>query len=130
MAECFFSLEHIFIIKKVHIKWDVVISSFFIVDIINERDHTFMTSKQKEKGINFALHPPPPPPPPPPPSPFFCLSEWVQIGRAPPTPGRRNLGYQPPLSTTTNPILFGTLAKCCLKPNFLQNQTPVCPEHL
>ena len=47
MAECFFSLKHIFIIKKVHIKWDVVISSFFIVDIINERDHTFMTSKKK-----------------------------------------------------------------------------------
>ena len=61
MAECFFSLEHIFIIKKVHIKWDVVISSFFIVDIINERDHTFMTSKKKEKGINFALPPPPVP---------------------------------------------------------------------
>ena len=80
MAECFFSLEHIFIIKKVHIKWDVVISSFFIVDIINERDHTFMTSKQKEKGINFAQHPPPPPPRPP----FSVCPNGFKLGETPP----------------------------------------------
>ena len=31
--------------------------------------------------------------------PFFCMSEWVQIGRdplPPCAPGRRNLGYQQP----------------------------------
>ena len=40
------------------------------------RDHTFMTSMKNVQ--------------------FFCLSEWVQIGRdpPPPAPGRRNLGYQ------------------------------------
>ena len=51
-----------------------------------------------EKNIQFLHHPPPP---------FFCLSKRVRIGRDPPTPGRQNLGYQPP----PTPIPFGILAK-------------------
>ena len=39
---------------------------------------------------------------------LFCLSEWVQIARDPPTLGRQHLGYQPPSPT---PILFAILAK-------------------
>ena len=55
-------------------------------------DHTFMTSN---KNVQFLQ----------PPFPFCCLSEWVRIGQDPPTPGRRNLGYQP------TPIPFGIHAK-------------------
>ena len=52
-----------------------------------------MTSK---KNVQF-LHPSPLP------APFFSLSEWVRIGRDPPTPEHRNLA-------TSHPISFGILA--------------------
>ena len=63
--------------------------------------------------------------------PFFCLSEWVRIEQDSPTPGRQNLGYQPPPHPTPcTPIPFGILAKSwnakkktkmLSKPSFLQN---------
>ena len=54
---------------------------------------------------NFCTSPPPPP---------FFLFLYVRMGpnwvRPPLTPGRRNLGYQPPPPTTSHaPIPFGIL---------------------
>ena len=65
----------------------------------------------------------------------FCLS--VQLGpNCPPlTPGRRNVGYQPPPPPSPSVFLqkLGMLRrkpKCSLKPSFPQNQTLVCLKHL
>ena len=63
---------------------------------------------------------------------FLFVCEWVRIGRDPPlAPGCPNLGYQPP---SPSPLVFlqkivmlKIKPKFCLKPTFLQNQTPACP---
>ena len=39
--------------------------------------------------------------------PFSACPNGSDLGKTPPTPGRRNLGYQPP----PTPIPFGILAK-------------------
>ena len=50
-------------------------------------------------------------------------------------PGRGNLSYQPP-PLHPHPLFLQKIGmlkrkpKCCPKPSFLQNQTPVCLEHL
>ena len=38
-------------------------------------------------------------------SPLY-LSEWVRTGTPTPAPGRRNLGYQPPLSPHPSTLVF------------------------
>ena len=70
--------------------------------------------------------------------PLTTLFLSVQIGqnraRPPSTPGSGNLGYQPPSSTPIPSMqkigILKRKPKCCPKPSFLQNQTPVCLEHL
>ena len=69
------------------------------------------------------------------PSPFFLSVRMTPNWAGPPTSGRRNLSYQPP--PPLSPLVFlqkiGMLQRkteCSLEPSFLQNQTPVCQEHL
>ena len=89
--------------------------------VILFRDHTFMISK---KNVQF-LHPSPP----------FLSVPMGPNWAGPPTSACQNLGYQP----LPTPIPFGIFPKnwnakiklrCCLQLSFLQNQTPVCLEHL
>ena len=68
---------------------------------------------------------------------LFPFSVCVRIGpnwaRDPPPPasGRPNLGYQPlspsPLVFLQKIVMLKIKPKFCLKPTFLQNQTPACP---
>ena len=66
---------------------------------------------------------------------FLFVCELVRIGQEtplpPPAPGRPNLGYQPlspsPLVFLQKIVMLKIKPKFCLKPTFLQNQTPACP---
>ena len=58
------------------------------------RDHTLMTSIKKCPIFASPLPP------------FSVCPNGSKLGKTPPTPGRRNVGYQPPSSPRPPPLVF------------------------